>query len=142
MPHHIINDITVASVIVWRLILGTLVISVNIENIAFVLASPRVKHFVRFDYSANFCSQNTLLLLMLVIMNTLSHYILVLYLSHDYIVILVTMLVAKKPYFCSSDIWGIPYLFCPIQIIISQSNLVAFIYMCTIMLKKSSAIWM
>jgi hypothetical protein len=132
LPHHIINDITVASVIVWWLILGKLVVSVNIENTAFVLASPRVKHVVRFDYNANFCSQNTSLLLMLVIMNTLSHFILVLYLSHDYIVILVTMLVAKKPYFRSNDIWGIPYLFCPIQIITSQSNLVAFIYMCTI----------
>jgi hypothetical protein len=69
-------------------------------------------------------------------MNTLSHFILVLYLSHDYIVILVTMLVEKKPYFCSGDIWGIPYLFCPIQIINSQSNLVGFIYICTIILEK------
>jgi hypothetical protein len=142
LPHHIINDIIVTLVIVWWLILWMLAISINIENIAFVPASPRVKHVVRFDYNANSCSQNALLFLMLVIMNTLIHFILVLYLSHDYIVILVTMLVAKKPYFRSSDIWGIPYLFCPIQIITSQSNLVAFIYIRTIMLKKTSAIWM
>ncbi len=63
-----------------------------------------------------------------------------LYLYHDWIIILVTMLVEKKPYFCSSDIWGNPYLFCLIQIITSQSNLVAFIYIFTIMLKKTSAI--
>jgi hypothetical protein len=98
---------------------------------------PRVKHVVRFDYNASFCSQNALLLLMLVIMDTFSHFILVLYLYHDCIVILVIMLVQKKPYFCSSDIWGIPYFFCPIQII---TSLIAFIYICTIMLKKTSAI--
>jgi hypothetical protein len=143
LPHHIINDIIVTLVIVWWLILGTLVISVNISvNTMLVPSSPHVKHVVRFYYNASFCSQNALLLLMLVIMDTLSHFILVLYLYHDCIVILVTMLIAKKSYFCSSDIWGIPYLFCPIQIFTSQSNLVAFIYICTIMLKKTSAIWM
>jgi len=101
---------------------------------------PHVKHVVRFDYNVSFCSQNALLLFMLVIMDTLCHFMPALYLYHDCIVILITMLVTKKPYFCSNDIWGIPYLFCPIQIITSQSNLVAFIYICTIMLKKTSAI--
>jgi hypothetical protein len=84
---------------------------------------PYVKHVVRFDYNASFCSQNALLLLMLVIMDTFSHFILVLYLYHDCIAVLVTMLVAKKPYFCSADIT-------------SQSNLITFIYICIIMLKK------
>jgi hypothetical protein len=139
LPHYIINDIIVTSIILWWLILGTLVISINIDNIMLAPSLPRVKHVVRFDYNASFCSQNALLLLMLVIMDTFSHFILVLYLYHDCIVILVIMLVQKKPYFCSSDIWGIPYFFCPIQII---TSLIAFIYICTIMLKKTSAIWM
>jgi len=56
-------------------------------------------------------------------MDTFNHFILVHYLYHDCIAILVTMLLAKKPYFCSTDIT-------------SQSNLIAFIYICTIMLKE------
>ncbi len=142
MPHHIINDITITSIIVRWLILGTLVISVNINNTVLVPSSLDVKHVVWFDYNASFCSRNALLLLMLVIMDTFSHFLLILYLYHDCIVILVAMLVAKKPYFCSSDIWGIPFFFCPIQIFTSQSFLVAFIYIFTIMLKKTSVIWM
>jgi hypothetical protein len=76
---------------------------------------------------------------MLVIMDTLSHFVLVLYLYHNCIVILVTMLVAKKPYFCSSDIWGIPYLFFPYPNYYFSNSLHLYMYYNA---NKTSAIWM